>query len=276
MSINFPDSANINTLPQGGGGGGTSNHNELSNLDYASSGHTGFLSNSTFLPHGTTITVNTDGTGDYTNLNDAINFIEGKWSDGVIKIEIGEGTYNTETFELPILNIGGLTIEGAGIDETILTGEPYAYNGLITLSHASYPVTVEKMTFKNNTSAIEGGAVCSRYSGNMTIKNVKAIDYTRGICSCQAGGNLSIYNAEVDNTTSKSYGLVNFCANTYFDSGYFKVNNATTGVHIGGGAFVRANGVTYTITNVTNRYRSGVSKNQMNAYGLVLGSWTEN
>ena len=43
------------------GGGGTSNYAQLTNLDYANSGHTGFMSNANYLPDGTVITVKAIG-----------------------------------------------------------------------------------------------------------------------------------------------------------------------------------------------------------------------
>ena len=59
----------------GGGGGGTSNHAQLSNLDYANSGHTGFMTSENYLPKGTTIDYKVNPDTDL-QLKEAINALK--------------------------------------------------------------------------------------------------------------------------------------------------------------------------------------------------------
>lgn len=112
MSLNF-NGININGTSGGGGGGGTSNHAQLTNLDYANSGHTGFMSSANYLPDGTTITVASSG-GDYTTLEQALAFISDKWSDGAVTISLSAETFTTA---------GNITIENNRIKQIIIEGQ---------------------------------------------------------------------------------------------------------------------------------------------------------
>ena len=100
---------------QGGGGGGTSNHSQLSNLDYATAGHTGFMPSADFIADGTTYTVKADGTADYTTLTDAVNDLYSKWCNGTVNIEIdgsitdtaGIAVNSDKNYNIPVLRISG-------------------------------------------------------------------------------------------------------------------------------------------------------------------------
>lgn len=72
---------------------------------------------SNFLSTGTTITVREDGQGDFTDIQSAFNYLEGKWSNGIINISILQGYYDCMNplvlrpyrFNIPHLNIIGDT-----------------------------------------------------------------------------------------------------------------------------------------------------------------------
>ena len=102
-----------------GGGSGTSDHSQLTNLDYEHSGHTGFLSSATFIPPNTTITVDPNGGGDYTTLQEAFAFLSGKWSSGEVYVSIKNGTYTAATGQTSI----SFNATTASIPKIIISGE---------------------------------------------------------------------------------------------------------------------------------------------------------
>lgn len=87
---------------QGGGGGGTPDN---------------------YLPDGTIITVNLDGSGDFTDLPSAIDYLTDKFSSGTITIQLGEGTFELSavlTIDTNKFTFGQLKIVGSGIDTTTI------------------------------------------------------------------------------------------------------------------------------------------------------------
>lgn len=79
---------------------------------------------SKFIPKDTVITVKTDGTGDFTTLSDAINYLNGKWSNGSVTIKLGVGNFvenqsialNAANYSIPCLNIFGNSSTNTIID----------------------------------------------------------------------------------------------------------------------------------------------------------------
>ena len=92
MSIQFAGGIDIGG-DIGGGGGGTTDHSALSNLAYENSGHTGFMSSDGFIPLNTVLTVKSDGSADFTSLQDAISYLNNKWSNGVVCVDVYPETY---------------------------------------------------------------------------------------------------------------------------------------------------------------------------------------
>lgn len=120
MTLDFQDSTfDVSRGVEPGGGGGTSDHSELTNLDYAHAGHTGFLSSETFIPPDTTITVDASGNGDYTTLQEAFAFLSGKWSSGEVTVSIKNGTYTATAGQSLI----SFTATAASIPKIIISGE---------------------------------------------------------------------------------------------------------------------------------------------------------
>lgn len=83
----------------------------------------GQVSDPNFLPNGTIITVETDGSGQFTKLSDAINYLTGKWSNGVVIIKLGEGDF-VETEQVTIdgrrFNLGHLVLQGTSKSSSVL------------------------------------------------------------------------------------------------------------------------------------------------------------
>lgn len=110
---------------------------------------------SNFLPNGTILTVKTDGTGDFTNLQSAINYLTGKWSNGTVNIHIGNGTFNetyikvsSYAYSIPF-NIPLINIEGNGVSNSIIQWNRTTQGG--TMEWYTGRVKFKNITFKNAT-----------------------------------------------------------------------------------------------------------------------------
>lgn len=254
----------------GGGGGGTTNHAQLSNLDYANSGHTGFMSSENFLPADTTIEVKLDGTGDFTTFGDAITYLKGKWSNGTVNISIGEGTF-TEAGTLDIhlrqFNIPFLQITGASRDTTTLSRTGVGtYSAAIRVFDGSSSLSFKNLTIQSDNStngycltALEGASIIAEgvnvkggYGGyycysNGTIESRGSI-YSTG-CACPVYAHDGIFNAR--NTT-------------------LAFSNASTAFTVVEAGIIKLSNCTKSFTSVS-RFAS-VTPNQITASGYIMTS----
>lgn len=83
--------------------------------------YTGGASEKVHLASGTTFNVKSNGTADFSKLSDAITYINDKWSEGIVTINLDEDNF-TETGAIWISsNINRLNIIGKGADKTIIT-----------------------------------------------------------------------------------------------------------------------------------------------------------
>ena len=176
MSLNF----NGTNIGGNTGSGGTSNHSQLTNLDYASAGHTGFMSSENFIPVNTTYTVKADGTGDFSLLSEAISFLADKWSTGQINITIGAGTFvENDQIEIDSKYIGFplIKIVGAGMDSTIIqnssTKVPLRFVGLINANIILKDFTVENTNETAPVSIINGSGFKKLRLNGIKIKNAQ-------------------------------------------------------------------------------------------------------
>lgn len=92
------------------------------NIGGSNSGGGGGAADASFIPLGTIFTVKADGTGDFTTLNDAIDYLDGKWSNGIVTINLDEGTHTlTKNISLTrSINIPKITISGQSGGGTIV------------------------------------------------------------------------------------------------------------------------------------------------------------
>lgn len=239
----------------GGGGGGTTNHAALSNLDYAHSGHTGFMSSENYIPTGTTLTIEEDGTGDFNTLNEAIAYLDDKWSIGNITIKFGEGTF---VHSEPVSIRGGnrffcplLTVVGEGADKTILK---FTHN---TFTHAIRVYNTTAFDLRKLTVKRDGGDKSTDLRGILAAENAEVLlsNVTTDGCNyavdAQQNATISlIANINIKNCNlgiGAEGGIVggNWGVATTFD-------NVTTAFYVYGGGIIKVPFPTYTATNVTN------------------------
>lgn len=146
------------------------------------------MSNENFIPPNTTITVKTDGTGDFTTLNDAINYLTSKWSNGVVIISIASGTYNP-TSNIQIdgtkFNIPSLVIQGESRSSTIFNFSSMYTTGAFYLFKCSNNILLRQLTIncagKNLTPG--RGINIDLSTGLITISNVEVTNSDAGICT---------------------------------------------------------------------------------------------
>lgn len=233
-----------------GGGGGTSDHAQLTNLSYVDSGHTGFMSSENFIPNGTTITVKSSD-GDFTNLNDAINSLEGKWSNGKVSIVIDAGTFvhngmidirNGDKFFIPMLDIQGSGINDTTLDYTANTTDTYDIKASTTTTmwirnltvksnnHRGITATGGSIVFLQNIST-DGCNIGIRSESNSNIILVNSVSIKNGITGILSkGGNIGCIGG----------------TQTIFSS----INTAFS---VEGGGMLRLTNPSYSGTNVTNK-----------------------
>ena len=113
-----------------------------------------------YLAPDTTLTVKTDGTGDFTSLNDAISYLTGKWSTGTVNINIAAGTYTT-TSRIDIagtsFNIPRLIISGASADTTIISCATAQSSGIIRVLNTWNDIRINKITIQGAGKTASGG-----------------------------------------------------------------------------------------------------------------------
>lgn len=174
MSISF----NVSDI------GGVPSHSQLSNLDYANSGHTGFMTSENYIPHNTTINVKLDGTGDFDNLPDAVSYLQGKWSDGTVYIQLGDGTFNTTTtltFGGRLCSIRAVYIKGNGKNNTTVAYAGSSGSDRIFHANNYQLLYIQDMTLTSTygTKAIRG--VSASVNGNPYLTRVAFSNFDNAI-----------------------------------------------------------------------------------------------
>lgn len=221
-----------------------------------------------FIPAGTILTVETDGSGDFTNLSSAIKYLNGKYSNGSVTIKLGDGTFVENTnFDVngQSFNISSLIIEGNGSTSIIkFTNSSTQYasnlkflNGLFTINNLTLQV--------NGGRALYISTNCQATCSSVTI--------TGGHDAClyvDSGGKICIKGSLTLANGTKANGGCIRCYGAFVTVYYnttIKMSNADIGVYSGGGGIVQIDRSKYTASSVTT------VKTTTNE-GVVWGSFT--
>lgn len=256
---------------EGSSGGGTSDHAQLTNLSYASSGHTGFLSSADFLPNGTKITVDSNGTGDFTTIQDAINFLSGKWSNGKVTISIANGTYTPTsqiTFNGTLFNIPYLEIVGESKTGVIFNFSSMYTTGAFYLFKCSNNILLKQLTINcaGKNLAPGRGINIDLSTGLTTISNVEVTNSDAGICTL--GNSASrIMNSIMSTCNIGAWQATG--ARVHFVSDTFS-NISGNAIQLYKGAMVTLDG-SGTFNSVASRYSQ--NQNVVTENGIIMGSW---
>ena len=258
MSLNF---GGIN-IGGTSGGGGTTNHAQLTNLDYASSGHTGFLSSENYIPAGTIITV---GTGkNFETLKQAHDSLEGKWSNGTVTIQIDNGEYSGSVSLSKINNIPSVIIAGTDVNSTVLKYTPGASGwGQVLAIGARQRITLRNITLESDNSSGYSGLLIDG-AESVTLDNLKCKNTAQYGISIAGISNVTLRPNGItltNSTVQGQYGIyVELGATVY---GYYnskiEINNFATGISASMGARVTLNQPLTTFTSVTTQYNPTVN-----------------
>lgn len=137
------------------------------------------VNQSYFIPAGTILTVKTDGSGQFTKLSEAINYLTGKWSNGTVTVQLGEGEFIEEnTINIPEFNINTLKIVGQGVDKTSIScSNTTNYNYVMRNTLAN--IQLENFLLKGNIDYKQRGLYAG-LNGVYTLNNLNLIDFERG------------------------------------------------------------------------------------------------
>lgn len=234
MSLNF-GGINIGGT-SGGGGGGTSNHAQLTNLDYANSGHTGFMTSANYLPDGTIITVASSG-GDFTTIEQALTYISDKWSDGAVTISLSAETFITAgDIEISNNRIKQIIIKGQGTSSTFIS---INYDDTLTSGFAIF--------------AIQNGAnVIFKDLKIGTEKTTTPELFNHKVILAEDNGFVSIDNIEI-NGLSRLF-QISASATLYILSNC-KFTNAQWAVFVSGGRLIMKYNLTFVFENISLSFR---------------------
>lgn len=125
-------------------------------------------SESSEIKYSKTITVATDGTGDFTTIGDALKKVKGDFEDPV-RIFVKNGVYHEKL--LINYTVNNLTLEGESPDSTIITFGDYASlrnmgtSGSYTLRVDGNNITLKNLTIENSAGSV-GQAVALHTTGD--------------------------------------------------------------------------------------------------------------
>ena len=220
-----------------------------------------------FIPGDTTFKINADGSGDFATLTEACNYLKGKYSNGTVFIELGEGTFDVpsrinldgETFNIPII-----TIIGQGTNKTIIN----AQNGVIS-SINNATVRVYNL-YINSVNKFNGGGVYAE-NATMHLTNISINNYSVGI---YAGWNSKILchdNLTISNATNamnaENDGFIQCCV---IQPVIFN-NISSYCIHVARGSRISMIACTYQYNNAPSK--CNVSRNVWSTDGYV---WSDN
>ena len=233
------------------------------------------LSAENFLLPDTVITVGTSANANYATLQEALDYVGGKWSSGTINIEIEDGTYiTTASTYTKSANIPLLQIYGKSRDKTkvILKNTTISdYKPILGFeSNTNYKVIIKNMTFEglatNNVRLISitdfANVIMNDLSFNNT--NIQAV-------YCAQLGNLCLTPNSTYNFTNCNTPISTSNATTVLPYGCkIYVTNANIGLQSVSGGLISVNRVYKYFTNVTTE--TAPTLNTM-GQALIQGAW---
>lgn len=254
--------------------GGVSDYTELENLPQINgvtlTGNKSSTDLGIFLPDGYTITVATDDSGDFTDIQSALDSLQDKVCAGTVTINIAAGTY-TVSSQILIANEynGNILIKGAGISNTIInfTNSP-SWAGAIQCDMVSNTITIRDIAIINTSGTTTGKlGIASTYS-NIITYNIKLQNWLDAI-DIGASSTVVCRNAiTIENCTVGLYAegggrfYIRYGATLAF-------TNITTALSVYSGGFISCFSVTKAFTNVTNTTNQTVGQSTTN--GLICG-----
>ena len=212
------------------------------------------------------VDVKLDGSGQFTKLSDAINYLTGKWSNGTVTIQLGEGTFE-ETESITIdgnkFNFSNLVICGTNRDNSIIS---FNISGLELYSEELVVEHKTNVLFKDISLSGKGRTLVS--SGDIVLNNV-CISSQGNICFyCLSG------TSYLDGIILKDAQLglaVTGRLNSNYQSN-ITLQSLITGIQVTRGGLVALNNLKRVDSHVTNLTNQSIGT--ANGNGFISGSWS--
>ena len=232
-----------------------------------------------YLAGGTVITVKADGSGDYTTLESAINYISDKWSSGTVKISVSADTYVISSpITLSNQNLR-LVIEGQGTSSTWLKVN---YNDTLSTGFALFTITNNSnVTFKDIKVGSEKDTQPDLYNhkiflvselSNLVVDNV----LMNGLSRCiQAEAGSKVFAKTNCSFTNARWGM--FLSGAELEMNYnltFTFTNIALCFRITQGGLIRFNTLKLSNTSVTDICNQDIETSYVSNNGLLFGTYT--
>lgn len=232
---------------------------------------------SNFLPSGTTITVETDGSGNFTKLRDAVSYLTGKWSNGTVYIQLGNGIFNEGTEVLYInaddgalFNIPSLVIQGNGRNNSIIQFSRVTQGSTIYIRSGF--VTFKNLKVKNETfdsSLRYWGFTANNVHSALRVVDCDTENLSNAIVGGQGArieivGTINITNALAAGLAAQTSAQI--CSH---DSPIINFTNCVFGIRTWHNGLIMLANPTLTFTNVTTKCSQ--SPNTITADGIITG-----
>lgn len=261
------------------GGSGVSDYDLLSNQPQINgvtlTGDKSSTDLGIFLPNGYTVTVATDGTGDFTDIQSALNSLQGKVGAGTVNVNLKAGnTFNiTSTITIPIgVNISDLIIKSETTNtKTNITSNNTQLTFLVPLGCTINRVTLIDIAFTGSGSSISNSAciVNKSFSSYLRCLRTSTTNSVFGY-SAEDGATIKLESDwEASNHTNFAVQAVHGTVEVF--SG--KISNCTNGLATGHAGVIKASG-TPTLSNVTNTYGSVINQILANGHGVIISKWS--
>ena len=194
-----------------------------------------------FVPAGTILTVKTDGSGQFTQLSEAINYLTNKWSNGTVTIQLGEGAFDSLTYTTSS-SIPSLVIKGVSQSATTITSVNLIGNAFCQLIDLSVESTKAPAVYAYDSVHL----ICKRVK--MSVPNA-----TSNVV--MAVRHLARVNVDTCIFHSDTKGGTGFYLNTGVPIGIY---SKCTFENLNNAAYVRYGGIlcnlgSNTYTNITNK-----------------------
>jgi hypothetical protein len=207
-----------------------------------------------FLPSGTVIKVELDSSGDFTSLSDAVNYLTGKWSNGSVVIQLGNGTFDIDA----TINITGynynfhkLVIKGNGATNTTINSTLTNSNYIFLIKDRAYIEFLDIAFTKTDgtQSTSYSGIMFSNADGdikNCSFQGLTNAVYARTGSKILLYGSTSFSNANIAINCDCSQIVGCWAATSSF-------TNITTAINVGTGGIINGYNWSQTYTNITNK-----------------------
>ena len=253
------------------------NHLQINGVELAgnkTSEDLGLMSNANFLPDGYTINLKADGTGDFETIQAAINFLNGKWSNGTVTIYLNAGTYNVSS---PVKignwaaigrNIPCILIKGKAMSDTIINNTSTSqYTACMRIYNGS--TIIENLTIKNATKSSTNYSIKIEEQSRVYLDQVKLQNGEFGCSVTRVNDAVQLNNCTIDNTTYAVYAAEGGTVNLFNST--ITVTNSITALRVWSGGQINIGYATKNFTNVTNETNQTIGS--ITADGMILGRW---